>query len=225
MLVGERGVEGSLLGVGASERGRRSCRWSSCWHRTRNPKQRRSLKESRNEVIRLRESGEQVGLPRLVSHPSSTMTQSPGEPRKKKSKTDKLSNTTTPVSDSVPLPSPAAQKKRKLAEDEEPVTDNGEDAAESGADAEDGAAAAKELTKAEKGKAKKRRKEEQRALVSALGPPAEPQPSRAIADSRLNLQENPPSFSFDTRGFKGGRMIQVKVSSAQRHLLCTLVAG
>lgn len=27
----------------------------------------------------------------------------------------------------------------------------------------------------------------------------------------LWVQENPPAFSFDTRGFKGGRMIQVKV--------------
>ncbi|BGP19018.1 hypothetical protein JCM10213_009273 [Rhodosporidiobolus nylandii] len=44
----------------------------------------------------------------------------------------------------------------------------------------------RELSKLEKGKAKKRRKEEERALA------------------------NPPSFAFDTRGFKGGRMIQIR---------------
>ncbi|GAA6010894.1 hypothetical protein JCM11491_004588 [Sporobolomyces phaffii] len=51
-------------------------------------------------------------------------------------------------------------------------------------------------SKLDKGKAKKRRKELERAL------------------------ENPPSFSFDTRGFKGGRTIQVKdVRDFVLHLL------
>lgn len=144
------------------------------------------------------------------------MTQSPGEPRKQKVKSDRLNKATAPISDSAPLPSPPAQKKRKLAEDEEQPTANAEDAAESGAEAAESTAAEKEPTKAEKGKAKKRRKEEQRALVSALEPLAEQEPSRAVADGLHNVQENPPSFSFDTRGFKGGRMIQVKVSLAHR---------
>ncbi|BGP37396.1 hypothetical protein JCM10450v2_001305 [Rhodotorula kratochvilovae] len=77
-------------------------------------------------------------------------------------------------------------KKRKLAADDGAAPDSGDeqgDAAQAGAGATD---ADKELSKLDKGKAKKRRKEEQRAL------------------------ENPPTFSFDTRGFKGGRMIQVK---------------
>ncbi|GAA5924990.1 RNA exonuclease [Sporobolomyces koalae] len=51
-------------------------------------------------------------------------------------------------------------------------------------------------TKLDKGKAKKRRKELQKAL------------------------DNPPSFSFDTRGFKGGRTIQIKdVRDFVLHLL------
>ncbi|GAA5998067.1 RNA exonuclease [Rhodotorula paludigena] len=74
-------------------------------------------------------------------------------------------------------------KKRKLADDAAPSSDAVEEAA---VGEQDGTAAGKALSKLEKGKAKKRRKEEQRAL------------------------ENPPSFSFDTRGFTGGRMIQVK---------------
>ncbi|GAA5822345.1 hypothetical protein JCM3770_000527 [Rhodotorula araucariae] len=77
-------------------------------------------------------------------------------------------------------------KKRKLAGDDGATLDSDDgqgDAAQAGTGATD---ADKELSKLDKGKAKKRRKEEQRAL------------------------ENPPSFSFDTRGFKGGRMIQVK---------------
>ncbi|KAM0792932.1 hypothetical protein ACM66B_002691 [Microbotryomycetes sp. NB124-2] len=53
-----------------------------------------------------------------------------------------------------------------------------------------------DATELDKGKAKKRRKEEQRAL------------------------ENPPSFSFDTRGFKNGRFVQVKdVRDLTLHLM------
>ncbi|KAK4048045.1 hypothetical protein OIO90_005946 [Microbotryomycetes sp. JL221] len=53
------------------------------------------------------------------------------------------------------------------------------------------------LTRQDKAKAKKRRKQDQRAL------------------------HNPPSFSFDTRGFRNGRFIQVKdVRDFALHLLC-----
>lgn len=110
------------------------------------------------------------------------MTQSPGEPRKKKAKSDKLNKATASISDSAPLPSPPAQKKRKLAEDEEQPITTAENVAASGADTAEGAVVEKELSKAEKGKAKKRRKEEQRALVSALGPLAEQHVGLELAD-------------------------------------------
>ncbi|GAA5902806.1 hypothetical protein JCM5296_002887 [Sporobolomyces johnsonii] len=98
------------------------------------------------------------------------------------------------ASSSAPQPSPAA-KKRKLSDD---TSDRASDDERASANAVQtpGGAAGQALTKLDKGKAKKRRKEEQRAL------------------------ENPPSFSFDTRGFKGGRMIQVKdVRDFVLHLL------
>ncbi|GAA6034983.1 hypothetical protein JCM8097_002129 [Rhodosporidiobolus ruineniae] len=79
-----------------------------------------------------------------------------------------------------------ASKKRKL-DDTAPAEDDVGEVVEDGAEGAVGEAAAdKELSKVEKGKAKKRRKEEERALA------------------------NPPSFSFDTRGFKGGRMIGIR---------------
>ncbi|SCV72379.1 BQ2448_3916 [Microbotryum intermedium] len=69
------------------------------------------------------------------------------------------------------------------------------------------------MTKVDKAKAKKRRKEVQKAM-------ARPLPlSSGLWDVLLSLkrrdyfiftQENPPSFAFDTRGFKGGRTIQIK---------------
>ncbi|BGP05349.1 hypothetical protein JCM10049v2_001154 [Rhodotorula toruloides] len=70
--------------------------------------------------------------------------------------------------------------KRKLADGTHSGSD-GESEAAQGVAGE----GSKVLSKLEKGKAKKRRKEEQRAM------------------------ENPPSFAFDTRGFKGGRMVKV----------------
>jgi hypothetical protein len=66
----------------------------------------------------------------------------------------------------------------------------------------------KVLSKLEKGKAKKRRKEEQRAMVRTLGSGG----SLGMLTTLLR-QENPPSFAFDTRGFKGGRMVKVTVRS------------
>ncbi|GAA6006093.1 hypothetical protein JCM10207_000520 [Rhodosporidiobolus poonsookiae] len=93
--------------------------------------------------------------------------------------------------------SPAISKKR--SRDDTDATDADGAALEStdGAQVDAGEAPMeKVLSKLEKGKAKKRRKEEERALA------------------------NPPSFSFDTRGFKGGRMIQVKdVRDFLLHLL------
>ncbi|GAA5948990.1 hypothetical protein JCM21900_003164 [Sporobolomyces salmonicolor] len=98
------------------------------------------------------------------------------------------------ASSSAPQPSPAA-KKRKLSDDTSDRASDDEGTSVKGVQSA-GGAAAQALSKLDKGKAKKRRKEEQRAL------------------------ENPPSFSFDTRGFKGGRMIQVKdVRDFVLHLL------
>ncbi|BGP53492.1 hypothetical protein JCM8202_001136 [Rhodotorula sphaerocarpa] len=78
-----------------------------------------------------------------------------------------------------------ASKKRKLDADAPAADAAASDAAGTKAQgaAETGQAA---LSKLDKGKAKKRRKEEQRAL------------------------DNPPSFSFDTRGFQGGRFVGIK---------------
>ncbi|GAA5954462.1 hypothetical protein JCM8115_004597 [Rhodotorula mucilaginosa] len=83
---------------------------------------------------------------------------------------------------------PAPSKKRKLDSDESSdavagASNGTAKADKAGAHAE-GATAA--MTKLDKGKAKKRRKEEQRAL------------------------DNPPSFAFDTRGFHGGRFVGIK---------------
>ncbi|GEM09292.1 RNA exonuclease 1 [Rhodotorula toruloides] len=78
-----------------------------------------------------------------------------------------------------PSPHPPSLK-RKLA-------DGGNSGSEGEIDASQGSVgeSSKVLSKLEKGKAKKRRKEEQRSM------------------------ENPPSFAFDTRGFKGGRMVKI----------------
>ncbi|KAK4046506.1 para-aminobenzoate synthase, (PABA) [Microbotryomycetes sp. JL201] len=90
--------------------------------------------------------------------------------------------------------SPATTKKRKAdsaqADRHQPTTMS--DDGQSLKGMSNGAEAGLE----DKGKAKKRRKEEQRAL------------------------ENPPSFSFDTRGFSKGRFVQVKdVRDLTLHLL------
>ncbi|GAA5973295.1 hypothetical protein JCM11641_003057 [Rhodosporidiobolus odoratus] len=77
-------------------------------------------------------------------------------------------------------------KKRKLDQDDLEGAHDGKEAAASGAGGDGDELEDKAMTKVEKGKAKKRRKEEERALA------------------------NPPSFSFDTRGFKNGRMIQIR---------------
>ncbi|TNY23327.1 ribonuclease H [Rhodotorula diobovata] len=94
----------------------------------------------------------------------------------------------------VPVASSDSHSKKKRRLDDSAAgaaaatSDDGDaqDGADQAGAAAGSAEADKELSKLEKGRAKKRRKEEQRAL------------------------ENPPSFSFDTRGFKGGRMVQVK---------------
>ncbi|GAA5898716.1 hypothetical protein JCM8208_004739 [Rhodotorula glutinis] len=92
-----------------------------------------------------------------------------------------------------------SSKKRKLQDGPAATSTTQADDSQAGSDqagAPDASKSAKELSKLDKGKAKKRRKEEQRAL------------------------ENPPSFSFDTRGFTGGRMVQVKdVRDFVLHLL------
>ncbi|KAK4704396.1 RNA exonuclease, partial [Phenoliferia sp. Uapishka_3] len=121
----------------------------------------------------------------------------------------KQSKSLTPAQSPKPTSSPHGKKrKHDEQEDDAPPTvtavvgplgateASGEDDEE-----EDGIAGEEDgeeqtLSKAAKGKAKKRRKEEQRAL------------------------ENPPAFSFDTRGFKGGRMIKVQdVRDFVLHLL------
>ncbi|POY76031.1 hypothetical protein BMF94_0754 [Rhodotorula taiwanensis] len=81
----------------------------------------------------------------------------------------------------------ATTKKRKLdsaTSDQDDAGSGAEGGQERGANGSEATPAA--LSKLDKGKAKKRRKEEQRAL------------------------DNPPSFSFDTRGFQGGRFVQIK---------------
>lgn len=78
--------------------------------------------------------------------------------------TPATTTTAAPSSDSAPVPSSSSKKKRKLDNTVAPQDD--EDLGESvDEDATDSTAPEKELTKAEKGKLKKRRKEEQRALV------------------------------------------------------------
>ncbi|KAL8279273.1 hypothetical protein RQP46_008310 [Phenoliferia psychrophenolica] len=123
----------------------------------------------------------------------------------KKSRQPKANKALTPAATPTSSPNPNL-KKRKLegtaltdADDDDDATAS---AAGAGAGEEDGekdeeeSGGDEEMSKKAKGRAKKRRKEEQRAL------------------------ENPPAFSFDTRGFKGGRMIQVKdVRDFVLHLL------
>ncbi|GAA5885123.1 hypothetical protein JCM6882_007239 [Rhodosporidiobolus microsporus] len=90
------------------------------------------------------------------------------------------------VADNSPSSTATPSKKRKLEDGEA----DGEGAEAAMDDAGQAVAAGegddKAQSKLDKGKAKKRRKEEERAMA------------------------NPPSFSFDTRGFKGGRMIGVR---------------
>ncbi|GAA5829121.1 hypothetical protein JCM11251_004132 [Rhodosporidiobolus azoricus] len=108
----------------------------------------------------------------------------------KASKTAKLASTAldTPavVADNSPSSTSTTSKKRKADDGELSGQDTRSEMNGTGQPT-----AAEELddkaqSKLDKGKAKKRRKEEERALA------------------------NPPSFSFDTRGFKGGRMIGVR---------------
>ncbi|GAA5979784.1 hypothetical protein JCM10908_003044 [Rhodotorula pacifica] len=81
----------------------------------------------------------------------------------------------------------STSKKRKLDTDTAETSSGAEDAALNNGAQQNGATAAEAaMTKLDKGKAKKRRKEEQRAL------------------------DNPPSFAFDTRGFQGGRFVGIK---------------
>lgn len=101
--------------------------------------------------------------------------------------------------------------KRKLADGTHSGSD-GESEAAQGVAGE----GSKVLSKLEKGKAKKRRKEEQRAMARELA-------DRGLLCMLTSVvtQENPPSFAFDTRGFKGGRMVKVTVRTALlRPLAC-----
>ncbi|GAA5871860.1 hypothetical protein JCM8547_003290 [Rhodosporidiobolus lusitaniae] len=82
--------------------------------------------------------------------------------------------------------SPSASKKRKLDDSAASEEDLGQAAGGAVKEAAGEEAEDKAFSKVEKGKAKKRRKEEQRALA------------------------NPPTFAFDTRGFTGGRQIQIR---------------
>jgi hypothetical protein len=105
---------------------------------------------------------------------------------------------------------PAPSKKRKLDSDESSdavagASNGTAKADKAGAHAE-GATAA--MTKLDKGKAKKRRKEEQRALVSKS---ELEKILSSDADVTIARQDNPPSFAFDTRGFHGGRFVGIKV--------------
>lgn len=104
-----------------------------------------------------------------------------------------------------------ASKKRKLDADAPAADATASDAAGAKAQgaAETGQAA---LSKLDKGKAKKRRKEEQRALVRTL--PCARTTVNGTDTVSSPLQDNPPSFSFDTRGFQGGRFVGIKVRKA-----------
>lgn len=94
------------------------------------------------------------------------MAQSPAEPRSKKHRQDKATATSSLVPDSPTASPEPSKKKRKLTEEGDAVSLSAEDVSEQAGTSAEGAVAEKELSKADKGKAKKRRKEEQRALVS-----------------------------------------------------------
>ena len=103
------------------------------------------------------------------------MAQSPAAPRSKKHKQDKTSNTSTLVHEAPTTSPEPSSKKRKLTEEGDAASSSAEDVVEQGAaSAEGDASVEKELSKADKGKLKKRRKEEQRALVSRLSQGYEP---------------------------------------------------
>lgn len=99
------------------------------------------------------------------------MAQSPAA-RPKKHKQDKAASTSTVLHNSPTASPEPSKKKRKLSEGGDAVTSSAEDVSEQAAgEGEVGAAMEEQtLSKAEKGKLKKRRKEEQRALVRDLAP-------------------------------------------------------
>lgn len=137
-----------------------------------------------------------------------------------KDKSAKKSKLPQPSLD-LPVSSPTSSKKRSLADAQLDQEDIGEPAIAEKQEEVDEDAAAKALSKLEKGKSKKRRKEEERALVRP--PYRRFAPVRDVQLILTTLQANPPSFSFDTRGFKGGRMIQVRVGDRFLCSRCALI--
>lgn len=141
------------------------------------------------------------------------MTKSVSSPKKKQKLSDGQGTSNVQSNTAISTDSNLNKTKRKAQDDLEPQPDTPQPTSSTTVDATVVLDAA--LSKQDKAKAKKRRKEEQRALVRTLQLSSSSAP--LFQAHYMSIQENPPSFSFDTRGFKGGRMIQVKVNSYTGH--------